>query len=287
MPLKRNRSPFITSDIRKMMLARDNLARKAKKHGLSEKEWDELKRWRRRVTSNIRRQTKIKGTAAMTSNNHREAWKFIRQITFTTKNREKTDNIDLEGINSHFAGIVSAPDGVRTHSVTSCSTNLCFTVQRLKVPEVRKILAKTRSNTATGHDGLPARLIKELADSFAPAVTTLFNRCIDEGCFPDKWKKANVVPVWKRKGNKKDPVNYRPVSVLPVLARVLEKIIASQLTEYCYERQFIPREQFGFRRNSSCETALLVATNQWMREVDAGNLVGALMIDLSKAFDTW
>jgi hypothetical protein len=92
--------------------------------------------------------------------------------------------------------------------------------------------------------------------------------------------------VYKNKGSKTEPGIYRPISVLPVLARVLERAIASQLYRYCDAKEVIPSQQFGFRRNSSCEMALLAALDSWIGSVDAEKYVGALLIDLSKAFDS-
>ena len=92
--------------------------------------------------------------------------------------------------------------------------------------------------------------------------------------------------IYKQKGSKTDPNNYRPISVLPVLGRTLEKLIATQLYNYCDEHNNLPPEQFGFKRLSSCEMALFAATDLWMNSVDKGSYAGALLIDLSKAFDT-
>ena len=92
--------------------------------------------------------------------------------------------------------------------------------------------------------------------------------------------------IYKQKGSKTDPNNYRPISVLPILGRTLEKLIATQLYNYCDEHNILPPEQFGFRRHTSCEMALFAATDLWMNSVDKGSYAGALLIDLSKAFDT-
>ena len=100
------------------------------------------------------------------------------------------------------------------------------------------------------------------------------------------WKKANVCPVWKGKGSKKDPSNYRPISVLPVLGRCFEKLAAAQLYNYCDNHDIIPPEQFGFRRKSNCELALVSALDHWTDAIDSGAIVGALLVDLSKAFNT-
>ena len=80
--------------------------------------------------------------------------------------------------------------------------------------------------------------------------------------------------------------NYRPVSVLPILGRLLEKLVGRQLQDYCTLNSIIPIQQFGFRSHSSCELALLAAQDKWLDEVSRGSFVGALLIDLTKAFDS-
>ena len=99
-------------------------------------------------------------------------------------------------------------------------------------------------------------------------------------------EKSNVIPVWKNRGSKSDPSNYRPISIIPLLGRTLEKAIASQLNEFCIFHDVIPAQQFGFRKKSSCEIALLSAMDNWLESIDNGQLVGALLIDLTKAFDS-
>ena len=111
-----------------------------------------------------------------------------------------------------------------------------------------------------------------------PNITTIVPSC---------WKMAEVRAIYKQKGSKTDPNNYRPISVLPILGRTLEKLIATQLYNYCDEHKILPPEEFGFRRHSSCEMALFAATDSWMKSVDKGSYAGALLVDLSKAFDTF
>jgi hypothetical protein len=93
------------------------------------------------------------------------------------------------------------------------------------------ILKRLPTKTATGSDELSATLLKQLAPAIAENLTAILNCCINHSIFPDQWKKANVAAIWKGKGAKDDPLNYRPISILPVLARMFEKIIAKQLAE--------------------------------------------------------
>jgi len=125
-----------------------------------------------------------------------------------------------------------------------------------------------------------------MAHTFTPNITYIFNQCIISNNFSYAWKRANVVAIWRITGQKTIQRIIAPFPfLLPVLARVFEKILAKQLMGFCRVNNVIPPEQFGFRDSSSCEFALLTALNSWMDLIDSGKVVGALLIDLSKAFD--
>ncbi len=147
-------------------------------------------------------------------------------------------------------------------------------------------MRRLKENSATGPDGLPASLLKRIATSIAPNITTILNHSLSCSAFPNSWKKANITPIWKGKGSKVDVGNYRPISVTPIIARLFERFCAKQLSTYCEAHQIIPVQQFGFRPKSSCELALLHALDHWIKDIDSGRFVGALLIDLSKAFDS-
>jgi len=145
---------------------------------------------------------------------------------------------------------------------------------------------KVTASNAEGCDGLPGNLIKKLAPSIAPNICKIWNASIVNNIFPEMWKLANITPVYKQKGTKSEADNYRPISLLPVLARALEKILAGQLISFCDVHKIIPPNQHGFRKGYSCETALIQLTDSWLKYIDKGEFVGTLLVDLSKAFDT-
>ena len=81
-------------------------------------------------------------------------------------------------------------------------------------------------NKSTGHDGISPRMLKEAGYSIVPSLTKLINFSLLESKFPDSWKKANVIPIHK-KGDKDDTNNYRPISILPVVSKLAERIVFS------------------------------------------------------------
>ena len=117
------------------------------------------------------------------------------------------------------------------------------------------------------------------------SLTFLFNTSIQTSQFPKVWKVARVTPIFKG-GEKTDKSNYRPISVLPVISRLFEKLIFDQLYQYLNEKDLISHNQSGFRRLHSTLTCLLKNTDDWYSGMDLGQLVGLVFIDLKKAFDT-
>ncbi len=136
---------------------------------------------------------------------------------------------------------------------------------------------------ATGADGLSARLLKLAAPGIAKSLTQLFNYSLKSGQIPREWKAAHVTPVPK-KGDKNLTKNYRPVSVLPTVVKVFEAMVHHQLFTYLEANSLLHPAQSGFRPLHSTQHALLKAMDDFA--LDNDEIVGAVMIDLSKAFDS-
>ena len=282
-PEVRKKCKWLTGDVRALILQRDALARKIIDRPIKALV-DECKKLKRMVKSRMRRAAREYGSGILESGDSSEAWKFIRETTFSTSKGERV-TMNLDVLNEALAKTVTRNSADELAITQTCDMVNSLRIDPLETSTVRQMLSSMKTKTASGPDGLSATLLKNLAAAIAPNVTAIMNCSLDEGVFPTEWKKANVAAIWKAKGSKSDPTNYRPISVLPVLARLFEKIVARKLSEYCYGNNAIPDEQFGFRTKSSCETALIAATDKWLEEVDEGKVVGALLIDMSKAFD--
>ena len=113
----------------------------------------------------------------------------------------------------------------------------------------------------------------------------MFNLSVKSGVFPNDWKLAKVSPIHKT-GERNDANNYRPISVLPTIARIFEKLIYEQLYDYLCKNDILDSRQSGFRSLHSTVTALLDLTNQWCFNIDRGMISGVVFLDLKKAFDT-
>ncbi len=138
---------------------------------------------------------------------------------------------------------------------------------------------------ATGLDDIPAYLLKDCANVIAKPLTHIINSSLTTGVFPTDWKLSKLIPIPKSKPYNRIE-NYRPISVIPAIAKVIEKLVYRQLSTYLENNNLLDESQFGFRKGRSTELAAALFTDNVKRKVDEGKLVGAVFIDLTKAFDT-
>ena len=150
-------------------------------------------------------------------------------------------------------------------------------------PEItKKHLKKLNPKKATGCDNIPPKILRTSADTICYPLTDIINNMIDQNCFPDLLKKAQVTPVYK----KDDPFtlkNYRPVSILPAVSKIFERVLNSQLMEHF--NTIFHNYLAAFRPGYGCQTTLLRLVEDWRLALDKGEYVAAILMDLSKAFD--
>jgi hypothetical protein len=123
------------------------------------------------------------------------------------------------------------------------------------------------SNKATGVDKISSKIIKIAAPAISDSLTYIFNQAITLSLFPPEWKTARVIPLYKN-GQRNLPGNYRPISVLPVISKIMERILYDQLYNYLTKFELLSDCQFGFRKCHSTATALLDCTNDWYMNLD-------------------
>ena len=136
-----------------------------------------------------------------------------------------------------------------------------------------------------GSYNIPAWLLKDGADALATPLAIRLNRSINEGSIPASWKHAIVTPVFKS-GSKSVTSSYRPISVLPVFAKILEKAVHEMVYNFLLKHKLLSSYQSSFRPLHSTATSLIDITNTILHNIDKGKLTGLAFLDLSKAFDT-
>ena len=150
---------------------------------------------------------------------------------------------------------------------------------------IRMELSGMKVGKSTGLDDVSSRFLRDGADFLIEPIQHIINMSILTEVVPDKFKEARVKPLFK-KGSRLDPGNYRPVSILPVLSKVLERAVNGQLREFLESNGILFEFQSGFRSGFSTDTCLANLTDRIRSETSKGNVTGMVLIDLQKAFDT-
>ncbi|CAH8547563.1 unnamed protein product, partial [Dicrocoelium dendriticum] len=145
-------------------------------------------------------------------------------------------------------------------------------------------LQSLREYSAPGIDMICPKVLKTLAPTIAAPLATFFQGLLNSHTLPSEWKNGIITPIYKG-GKRSDPANYRPITLLPVLSKVMESVIADGLTRYFESQQIISNAQHGFRRRRSCLTNLLLTRDLWTRAADEGVPIDVIYLDFSKAFD--
>ena len=151
--------------------------------------------------------------------------------------------------------------------------------------EIAEIVNSFRNGVATGYDNLSVSAIKESVDLIACPLTHIVNLSISSGIFPDPLKITRVVPVFKS-GDRRSLSNYRPISVLPIFSKVLERVVYNRLLSYMDKFHILIDNQFGFRKDHSASLALLQLYDKISLAIDQSEFTIGIFLDLSKAFDT-
>ena len=151
--------------------------------------------------------------------------------------------------------------------------------------EVLKVALSIKSKSSTGHDGLSNKVVKEIIPFILTPLTHIFNLSLETGIVPHIYKTAKVIPIYKS-GNKSDPNNYRPISLLPAFSKILEKIVCDRLFQFLLKHNVLSSKQYGFIRGRSTEQAMLDILLQITKAIEEKKFTLGIFLDLSKAFDS-
>lgn len=140
-------------------------------------------------------------------------------------------------------------------------------------------------NKSLGPDNIPARILKEMAPTIAPILTTIYQKSLDTGIPPSDWLKAHIVPIYK-KSERTTASNYRPVSLTSIPCKILEHIISKSVHNHLEAHNILTDRQHGFRQRRSRKTSLLTTVHDLASTLEKNHQIDLILLDFSKAFDT-
>lgn len=237
--------------------------------------------------------------------NPKMLWKSIKNIcNFKTKNNNATDlttihNDPVESLNitnRYFASVGQnlAREIIRKTNTTEdeLATNMkgkeppeSLFLEPTDPHEIISIINNLKTGSAPGLDGITPLLLKTIKNAIAEPLAHIFNLSIGNGVFPTAWKISAITPIFKD-GTRNAPENYRPISLLSVISKLLEKVVNKRLVKFVESHGLLSPRQFGFRHNKSTEDAVILLSELVATYLDSGNSCIGVFLDLAKAFDT-
>jgi Holliday junction resolvase RusA-like endonuclease len=235
----------------------------------------------------------------------KNTWKTIKDIVNKTKNKNTLPNyFKIDGsivtnpeeiakkFNAHYNNIgpqlatkISHPANINFRDYLSHPVLANFEFAPIDSVTVEKAISHHAPKTSCGVDEMSFKFIKQIKDVLKSPLSHIINQTLHTGIFPARLKQAKIIPIYK-KNDIYIMDNYRPISILPALSKVFEKIMLDQLTSHFKKLNLIFGNQYGFRKGHSTEHAVLENIDRIVENLENGHIPLNIFLDLSKAFDT-
>ena len=302
--IRPNDKAWYNSDIRKISRHRDRQKSKALQSGKSS-DWLKYRLLRNKV-NNMKKHAKETfyntlehNIKEFGTNNPRLYWKTVKMLV--KQKSSNCDNIailqdpitnqylssDIEKaniLNDYFTSISTIDDQMTSLPQFNLKTQASLHNFYITNENITDVLSNLSINKATGPDSISHRMLKETSQTVCNPLRIIFNRSIQEQKYPDTWKLANVMPLFK-KGEKHKVSNYRPISLISCVGKVLERIVFKYLYNYLNENNLIYKYQSGFLPGHSTVYQLIDIYNQICKAIDDRQSTCLVFCDISKAFD--
>ena len=280
------------SEATRDLMCRRRAAREARRGGNSGSAED-YRSLNRAVKSAIRQDVRDKIGDRIVEQGPTSIYRNVRQVIGSSKGARVTPAVSADALNEYFVSVGPsvareiAEPGVAHESVTCRVPRVgssSFAVSTIDYGTLRDTIAGMRNTSACGVDALCIRTIKLCFDGIGVPLLNIVNTCLANCDFPEAWKHSLIHPIHKS-GPSSNPANFRPISLVPVMAKIVERIVQRQLYSYLSSNHLLASAQHGFRPHHSTETALLRVSDHILSATDRGDLTLLCLIDLSKCFD--
>ena len=313
--IKNSTQPWINNEILEAMHERDRILYHSNRNKANEELRIQFNKLRNEVITKTRqaKNSYFSNKIEENKDNPKKLWDYFKPLGYSHKSKGKANIVldinnekcfDNKLVAEHFNNyyINVAANLVRKLPIIPKVYDVCsqafknYYHDKNIIPKSKKFvpvtenfvlreLLKLNPNKSTGIDNIQAKFLKDGAHELKGVITHIINVSITTNTVPDIFKFAKVKPLFK-KNSRLDVGNYRPVSILCILSKILERAIHVQLQEHLESKGLLFANQSGFRKSYSTDTCLINLTDQIRVEISKGNYVGMILLDLQKAFDT-
>lgn len=300
--------PWITDGLINSIRHRDYLKKKLIKNHSPElkQQYSEYRNMLNKLIRNVKNQYyKIK--IAEAQGNFKKVWELVNSASNSTSTRKQIKNVNIinnEGLevtdntekanvfNDYFINVgtkmsqkIKKIENLPNNVLENHSIQSSIFLTPITKNEIIEIIGSLKNNSSAGPDGISVKLIKSIHLNIIKPLLHIINLTIKTGVIPYQWKESSVTPVHKS-GDYKNLNNYRPISVISNFAKIFEKYLKNRLVEFFDKHDVITDRQFGFKKNTSTEHAVLDLIKEIALNLDKSKKCMAVFLDLAKAFDT-
>ncbi|CAG9126421.1 unnamed protein product [Plutella xylostella] len=218
-----------------------------------------------------------------------KVWNFLRSLGVgKSRSQSIPKDLDLNLLNQHFTSSVAMDSATKTRTLNTLSSIPTpdfpeFNFSQFADSDVERTILAITSN-AVGSDSISRKMVLPILDIILPVISHILNFSISTNTFPSTWKDAQVTPLPKKSNPSFS--DYRPISILPFLSKVLERLVHHQLNRFLVRNDLMNRYQSGFRPGHSTVTALVKITDDVRQGMENGELTVLSLLDFSNAFNT-
>jgi hypothetical protein len=298
-----NRKPWLNETLKRLIGVKNKMYISLRNHYTAEKE-NMYKRLKQSLKKNIRKAEKDYYLQILDKHkkNSKKTWETLKNVINAKRKSIKEHNFEHNGtkisdpkiiaerFNNFFvnvgpslaAQIKTVPNTAQSYLIGCYNDN--FFLSPTTDIEVSKIIGSLKNNSP-GYDNINAKVLKHSINIYLPILVYIINLSFSSGIFPSVLKPANVIPLFKS-GNTACFTNYRPVSLLPTVSKVFERLYYNRLYSFLEKYNILYNLQFGFRKGLSTNFALLTLMDKIISAIDRGEYAVGVFLDFSKAFDT-
>ena len=309
---RKHYSPWITEETQALIKQREKMKKEFEDHAIAgdteaaAEAWAKFKQVRNNINNRKKfEEQKFKSEKiTSTMDNPAQTWSTAKSFMNWTNSGGPPHQLSIGGqlitkastiameMNQFFLqkvrvirdGILFLPNTFSKCKEIMQNKNCRLSFKHVSVDKVNKLLKKLKNSKSTAIDELDNFCVKAAADIIDKPLHHIITQSIHQNKFPRSWKFSKVIPLHKKLCTL-DRKNYRPVSILSPLSKILEKIVYEQLYEYLSRNNIFHPNLHGYRQNRSTQTALLTMYDRWVKAAVAGQVSGAVLLDLSAAFD--
>ena len=287
--MKHSPAPWLTEEL-KSLREKKNTAKTRFKMDPSDKNREKYKLIRNRCNRLCRDAQRRHIYNSVQNGNPARVWKFLKSLGIgRSRNNFVSKDINLDSLNNHFSSSVTIDSATKINTLQQLSSlpipdGSSFIFGQLSDCDVKTNINTIASN-AVGSDCIGRNMIIPLLDILTPVITHIFNYSLSTSTFPTTWKDAQIIPLPK-KSNPSSYSDYRPISILPFLSKVLERMVHQQLSKFLSKNQLLNPFQSGFRPGHSTTTALVKIVDDIRFGMDNKCLTVLVLLDFSNAFNT-